>query len=183
MQAQIASLMQVQGQLQAQLQAPPIPPVQQQHNVETQVVVPPQEDDPNVLCKQFRKGGRFKNKRQKNVARSKEKPVCETCGKAHRAEECWRTIGAYLICGSMKHKMSQCPRARRGDRTPGQQLQQQRQGQPPRQPQQDRRQVAGMACTISREQADVATNMVEGMILVDNRLTIVFLLWDLHVHL
>ena len=63
MQAQIASLVQVQGQLQAQLQNPSIPPAQQPYGVETQMVVQPKEGDPNVPCGQFRKGGQFKNKR------------------------------------------------------------------------------------------------------------------------
>ncbi|XXG63100.1 hypothetical protein AAC387_Pa05g1361 [Persea americana] len=39
MQAQVASILQVQSQLQAQMQTPPVPPVQQQHNVGTHVVV------------------------------------------------------------------------------------------------------------------------------------------------
>ena len=64
----------------------------------------------------------------------------------------------------MKHRISQCPKARRDNRAPGQQ---QRQGQQPRQQQQNRRQIAGMAYTINREQADVAANVVKGMILVD----------------
>ena len=63
MQAQIASLLHIQEQLQAQLQTPLIPPVQQQHNVETQVVVQPKEGDPNVLCGPFRKGWQFKNEK------------------------------------------------------------------------------------------------------------------------
>ena len=43
--------------MQAQLQTPLIPPIQQQHNVETQVVVRHKEKDPNVLFEQFRKRG------------------------------------------------------------------------------------------------------------------------------
>ena len=39
MQTQIDSILQVQSQLQAQIQTPPLPTVKQQHNVETQVVV------------------------------------------------------------------------------------------------------------------------------------------------
>eukprot|EP00268_Persea_americana_P004953 TRINITY_DN11633_c0_g3_i3.p2 TRINITY_DN11633_c0_g3~~TRINITY_DN11633_c0_g3_i3.p2 ORF type:complete len:111 (-),score=29.77 TRINITY_DN11633_c0_g3_i3:353-685(-) len=43
MQAQIASLLQMQNQMQAQLRTPPIPPVQPPSNVETQVVVQSKE--------------------------------------------------------------------------------------------------------------------------------------------
>lgn len=57
MQAQIASMLQVQSQMQAQLHTPPVPPVQQHHNVGTQVVVQSKEKDHNVLYKQFKKRG------------------------------------------------------------------------------------------------------------------------------
>ena len=57
MQAQITSLLQVQSQMQAQLQTPPVPPIQQPPNVGTQVVVQSKENDPNVLYEQFRKRG------------------------------------------------------------------------------------------------------------------------------
>ena len=41
----------------------------------------------------FKRGGQFKNKnkKQKYTAKTKNKPVCETSGKAHRTELCWRT--------------------------------------------------------------------------------------------
>lgn len=66
-----------------------------------------------------KRGGQFKNKnkKQKFAARSENKPVCETCGKAHRTELCWRITGACLVCGSLKHQMAQCPRAKRDNRT------------------------------------------------------------------
>ena len=60
MQAQIAFISQVQSQLQAYMQTPLVPPVQQQHNVQTQVVVQHKENDPNVLFEQFRKRGATK---------------------------------------------------------------------------------------------------------------------------
>ena len=59
MQAHIASILQVQSQLQAHVQAPSAPPVQQQHNVETQVVVQPKEKDPNVLFEQLERDHRI----------------------------------------------------------------------------------------------------------------------------
>ena len=54
----------------------------------------------------FKKGGQFKNKKQRSVARNENKSVCETCGKAHRTEACWRITKACLTCGSMKHRLS-----------------------------------------------------------------------------
>lgn len=39
------------------MQAPPVPPVSQQQNVETQVVLQPKEKDPNILFEQLRKRG------------------------------------------------------------------------------------------------------------------------------
>ena len=66
----------------------------------------------------FKRGGQLKgkNKKQKFTARTENKPVCETCGKAHKTELCWRTTGACLVCGSLEHKMVQCPRVSRDDR-------------------------------------------------------------------
>ncbi|XXG85952.1 hypothetical protein AAC387_Pa11g0946 [Persea americana] len=146
----------------------------------------------------FKKGGRFKdkNKKQKFTARTENKPVCETCGKAHKTELCWRTTGACLVCGSLEHKRAQCPKARRDDRAPSQQTaqgqaalpappqrlalpapprQQQQQGQQRQwqrqQPgqQQQRPQIAGRAYALNREQADVATTVVEGTILIGDK--------------
>lgn len=57
--------------------------------------------------------------------------------------------------------MSKCPRVMRDDRAPYQ--------QPRRQQQSIRPQMAGMTYAINSEQADIATNMVECTILVDNR--------------
>ncbi|XXG69580.1 hypothetical protein AAC387_Pa06g2404 [Persea americana] len=57
MQAHITSLLQAQSQLQAQVQAPPLPPVQPSTTVGTQVVIQSKEKDPNVLYEQFRKRG------------------------------------------------------------------------------------------------------------------------------
>ena len=64
----------------------------------------------------FKKGGKFKNKGQKNVVHSENRPICETHRKAHQTETCWRTTGACLICGSLEQRMSHCPRARRDNR-------------------------------------------------------------------
>ncbi|XXG59206.1 hypothetical protein AAC387_Pa04g1328 [Persea americana] len=55
MQAQIASMLQVQSQMQAQLQTPPVSPIQPPPNVGTQVVVQSKEKDPNIFYEQFRK--------------------------------------------------------------------------------------------------------------------------------
>ena len=49
MQAQIAALLQMQNQMQAQLPAPPVPPVQPPPNIRTQVVVQSKEKDPNII--------------------------------------------------------------------------------------------------------------------------------------
>ena len=53
-------------------------------------------------------------------------PKCDTCGKGHPTERCWRNTGACIICGSMEHRAAACPRDRRGPRVPQQ--------QPPQQP-------------------------------------------------
>ena len=67
-----------------------------------------------------KRGGQFKNKnkKQKFAARNENRSVCETYGKAHKTELCWRTTGACLVCGSLEHRTAQCPRARRDDRAP-----------------------------------------------------------------
>ncbi|KAA3461860.1 reverse transcriptase [Gossypium australe] len=36
-------------------------------------------------------------------------PPCAVCGKGHTGE-CWRRIGACLSCGSMEHRIRECPR-------------------------------------------------------------------------
>ena len=65
----------------------------------------------------FIKGGQFnKNKKQKNDARAENKPVCETCGKAHKTEACWRNTGACLVYRFLEHKMAQCPKSRRNNK-------------------------------------------------------------------
>ena len=71
----------------------------------------------------FKKGGQPMDKKQKQrfVARNERnesRPICETCGKAHRTEFCWKTTGACLVCGSLGYIMAQCPRARRDDKAP-----------------------------------------------------------------
>jgi hypothetical protein len=51
-----------------------------------------------------KKGGQSRHKRQRqrsiprdeNSERRENKPVCDTCGKTHRTELCWRTTGACL---------------------------------------------------------------------------------------
>ncbi|KAA3473672.1 DNA/RNA polymerases superfamily protein [Gossypium australe] len=42
-------------------------------------------------------------------------PPCEVCGKGHTGES-WRRIGACLSCGSMEHKIRECPRRPNQDR-------------------------------------------------------------------
>ncbi|RWR86324.1 reverse transcriptase [Cinnamomum micranthum f. kanehirae] len=134
----------------------------------------------------FKKGGKDENKKQKSDAKTEGKTVCGTCEKAHKTEVCWRNTGACLACGSMEHKMAQCPRIKRDNQAPQQQppkgqavnpaplqqrqwQQRQRQQQPQQQQQQNRPQVAGQVYAANREQAEAATNVVEGIIYVDNR--------------
>ena len=38
-------------------------------------------------------------------------PYCTHYGRIHKGE-CWRLIGACLVCGSNEHKVKDCPRAR-----------------------------------------------------------------------
>ena len=38
-------------------------------------------------------------------------PYCTHCGMRHK-DDCWRLTGACLVCGSNKHKVKDCPRAR-----------------------------------------------------------------------
>ena len=76
-----------------------------------------------------KKGGRPRHKRQRRRSnpsdekseRRENKPVCDTCGKTHRTELCWRTTGACSVCSSMEHKMAYCPKARRDVKAPYQQ--------------------------------------------------------------
>ena len=69
----------------------------------------------------FKKGGQFKNKKKRSAARNENKPVCETCRNAHKTKSSWRNTGACLICGSIEHRISCCPRVRRDNRDPQQQ--------------------------------------------------------------
>ncbi|XP_052880521.1 uncharacterized protein LOC128286829 [Gossypium arboreum] len=35
-------------------------------------------------------------------------PPCADCGRSHR-DECWKRTGAYFVCGSMEHRIRDCP--------------------------------------------------------------------------
>ena len=45
------------------------------------------------------------------ASRGHTAPHCSHCGKNHKGE-CWRLIGACLICGSKQHRARDCSRAR-----------------------------------------------------------------------
>ena len=47
----------------------------------------------------------------RGASRGQTAPHCSHCGKNHKGE-CWRLIGACLICGSKEHRARDCSRAR-----------------------------------------------------------------------
>ena len=56
-------------------------------------------------------GEGHQEKKMKSVASGFGQPNCDTCGKRHKTEMCWKNTGACLSCGSMEHLKEFFPRS------------------------------------------------------------------------
>ena len=101
------------------------------------------------------------------VKRGNFQAVCSYCGKGNHSEkDCWRKAGKCLMCGSLEHRIQDCPRNRPGFARPLAIAP----GQPGKAGTAGKAKVPARVYAISKEDVESDDNVIEGMLSVSGRL-------------